>query len=444
MSFTLAFTLCLASGWPVTGGAKDLNRHDFDRALSNKFCVIEALSSQQLRALRTFYASDEFSYLWVKDEKVNESAQILLSELARSSAHGLKPEFYHRDRLVELSTAGGSDDLVCFEVLLSQAFVLYANDIANGFIGSDRYPEHTLVVPVNLTPDSLFEKSRSPASLKRLLKSLLTTDSRYVRLVSKLAEFLRLEKLKAWPEIRNLGSSKNPALDPTVVRELLLFTGDLEAKDVGKAERGSVVYKRAIAKFQARHGLSVNQKIDATTFKEMAMPLAKRIQLVRINLERRRWQNRDLGERYIYVNTAGQSVRFVVGGEKTGSSKLVSVGRLKELPTFTGSVNAIYVSDESNLELEIQANPESNAKNTFTVNLELEGDKEENLSLLFGQASLEDLPSFEKGRVLLSKPINAYVTYLTVWANKDGSINFRPDIFDRDEKIAELLGLTVE
>ena len=41
----------------------------------------------------------------------------------------------------------------------------------------------------------------------------------------------------------------------------------------------------------------------------------------------------------------------------------------------------------------------------------------------------------------LAQPLTVYVTYLTAWANKDGSINFRPDHLSRDGDVAKLLGL---
>jgi len=31
------------------------------------------------------------------------------------------------------------------------------------------------------------------------------------------------------------------------------------------------------------------------------------------------------------------------------------------------------------------------------------------------------------------------VTYLTAWVNKDGTVNFRPDIYSRDEQLVTAL-----
>jgi murein L,D-transpeptidase YcbB/YkuD len=41
--------------------------------------------------------------------------------------------------------------------------------------------------------------------------------------------------------------------------------------------------------------------------------------------------------------------------------------------------------------------------------------------------------------VRLEHPIKVHVTYLTAFANKDGSVHFRRDIYDRDASLARAL-----
>ncbi|MEM9279340.1 MAG: hypothetical protein AAGA76_12265 [Pseudomonadota bacterium] len=409
-------------------------------ALNLETCNQFSLPEAQFQSLKTYYLETGFLPIWLENGSANTKANIMLTELQRSTAHGLKPEFYHYDLLNDLAESKASgNDLACFEVLLSKAFVLYANDIANGHVQLDEYPEHTIINPVTFGPEVLLGKATDEDGLQSFLKTLLTTDDRYVRLISKLAEFLRIEKLDAWPEIRNLGSSENPAVDPEKVKELLLFTGDLSAKDLPEATRESIEYLRAVARFQARHGLEVTQQVDAPTFREMAMPLGRKIDLIRINLERRRWQNRDLGPEHVYINVADRSLRFVRKDKKSGSTKFKPAVSLSKLPTFSGSVSAVKLSGDDALILEVLVDSADEAR---AVEFELEGDARQNLENLLGRKQAEQVQPVEQARIVLDNPVQTYVTYLTVWANKDGSINFRPDKLKRDDELAEILGIS--
>ena len=41
----------------------------------------------------------------------------------------------------------------------------------------------------------------------------------------------------------------------------------------------------------------------------------------------------------------------------------------------------------------------------------------------------------------LSAPLDLFVTYLTVWATRDGKIQLRPDVLQRDEALIKAMGL---
>ena len=45
--------------------------------------------------------------------------------------------------------------------------------------------------------------------------------------------------------------------------------------------------------------------------------------------------------------------------------------------------------------------------------------------------------SGEQKTITLSRPIPVHLVYLTAWVNKDGSVNFRDDIYGRDNRLAE-------
>ena len=55
-------------------------------------------------------------------------------------------------------------------------------------------------------------------------------------------------------------------------------------------------------------------------------------------------------------------------------------------------------------------------------------------------AEVEQIMGAEKRRVVrLAKPVPVHLTYLTAWVNKDGSVHFRRDVYDRDRTLAAAL-----
>lgn len=439
----VTFSLALYMGTKLVPASQNLTEQ-VRQAVSDPACLHPALSEPEKQELAAFYSARGFSAIWSDSTGLKEDADVLLAELLRSSVHGLRPEFYDYHRLTEMKSASTEEIGGCFEVLMSNALVLYANDLANGHIRSSVHPEHTVVTPVTYSPQVLLDKVVAGAGLQDFLASLLTTDDRYVRLISKLAEFLRIEKLDAWPEVRNLGSSDNPELDFDKLRQLLLFTGDLNPSDLdAAADTSTRAFRLAVARFQNRHGLEVSQRVDKPTYQEMAMPLGRRIDLIRINLERRRWQNRDLGPDHVYINIADRSVRFVRGGKKSGSAHFRTDPGFAALPTFTGRVVALSKDSSGSLVLHIKPDVVTNsAGGRSEVSFALEDDADKNLRYLLG-AQYKGLNEIADGeRVPVDATINGFVTYLTVWANKDGSINFRPDRLRRDGELAGLLGFS--
>ena len=407
-----------------------------ENALRNVSCDQLSITQSEQTELRNAYSAREFRSIWTKDGKANKPAQVLLAELNRSKIHGLKPEFYAYSVIYDLSTATSHEQLACFDILLSKAFVLYANDIANGHVRRDTLPSNTLVEPVTFGPTHLFSKATDLGNLQAFLKSLLTTDDRYVRLITKLAEFLRIKALNAWPSVSNLGTAEKPAVPSETLRELLLYTGDLSNADYAKATTNEDVIEAAVSSFQGRHGLAVTGQVDGKTFAEMALPLSQRIDMIRVNLERRRWQNRDLGPDYVYINTNDNSARFVKEGKKSGSARLLPSEKLEKLPAFYGQANAIKLDENGALAFEIIS-----SGGDVSIELSLAGPVVENMAFFMNDVDAKHAALKASGRLELEKSLNLYVTYLTVWATKDGAIHFRSDRSDRDAKIAEILNL---
>ena len=206
---------------------------------------------------------------------------------------------------------------------------------------------------------------------------------------------------------------------------------------------------QAVRSFQTRHGLEPSGAIDAPTLAEMGVPIEDRIRQIKINLERRRWQNRDLGKDYIYINLADSTVKLVHDEKSVQFVTVTNVEQLSELPTFFGRITGI------------EARPTDTSRIVLTVELpfvgQLRGEASEktiaitDAEALAGEllashaapgATVDDLLSSEElQRIDFAEPLPLFVTFVTAWANRDGSVHFRGDTHGRDRKLAELLQL---
>ncbi len=388
----------------------------------------------RLADLRDFYASRSFKPVWVRDNGPKAKGRALHAELKRSWVQGLSPSFYNTDEIGALLESREPAELARLDLLMSLAFIDFGADIANGRIGPAIAGSENAMPRIDLQPAKYIEGAAEEGNFLAYASKYLTADDRYFRLIAKLAEYSRIESAGRWPKIEAGGPQiAQGDKDPRVpaIRRLLMLTGDVDPTAAGDGEVADSALQAGIAAYQARLGLPQTGIADAETLAQMAVPLSDRIAQMRLNLERRRWQNIELGENHIYVNLADGNVRLVLAGETAGFFDITNVAALSEVPTI--ALKAIGI-DKSTGALLLEPNDHVEA---------IGGDGAKALQLAKGE-TFADL--VEKAGTLgigpdgkFGQPMTVYITYLTAWATSDGSVHFRKDVFGRDAALAALL-----
>ena len=395
--------------------------------------------------IRDFYKSRNFKPIWTRDNGPKSKGKALFQELKRSSIHGLSPSFYNVEGIAELIDKLGSENLAKLDMLLSGALIEYAHDLMNGRIGDEAHFSHNQVVPVSIAADKLIKGAADAGNLRVYASELLSTDSRYFRLIAKYAEFSRMEAADLWPVIKSDGAGiKAGDTDERMakIRRLLAFSGDLPAEfmEGGPIHDDNTV--QGVRQFQKRHGISVSGEIDQATLREMAVSLKQRKIQVLINLERRRWQNRELQENSLYINLADHSAKLVRGGKTKSFLNVLPDQKHQQVPTFFGKVIAIKSDADGfeDIKLMLEPSPDENSsyeRREFSVGF---SDAQE-FQKAFGDNLSSEIDITQQQTMELNEPLDLYVTYLTAWANKNGSVHFRPDVLARDGELAKLLKL---
>ncbi len=131
------------------------------------------------------------------------------------------------------------------------------------------------------------------------------------------------------------GNSDNrvPAMVARLVAE-----GDLSAADGARLTAQGLVYgpelQTAMRGFQARHGLAADGRIGAGTQSSLGASAEDRARQIALNLERRRWLKRDLNPERIEVNTAAAIMVYWKDGRPVHSNRVVCGSPTNQTPSL--------------------------------------------------------------------------------------------------------------
>jgi murein L,D-transpeptidase YcbB/YkuD len=295
-------------------------------------------------------------------------------------------------------------------------------------------------------------------------------------------------------EILKLGST-GPGV--VALRDRLRITEDLPEDSQG-SEQFDAELANAVRAFQARHGLNQDAIVGPKTLEAINIPVERRLAAMMLNLGRLARQEPEWGSRYIVVNAAAATYRYVDHGAVVLEGPAV-VGRPDwQTPELDSAIDWLELNpywtvppriaarelwpkihrDPAYLErnhMQIvnglirqdpgQGNPLGNVKflftNPYNVYLhdtdhpELFGNAQRFRShgcvRVFGaldlaRALLRDDPFWteiqihdainQAGniRVRLESPIPLHIVYNTAWVDEAGMVQFREDVYGRDRK----------
>jgi hypothetical protein len=150
-----------------------------------------------------------------------------------------------------------------------------------------------------------------------------------------------------WSPISDGPTMKLGLDDPRVpaLRYRLTVTGDLAGDLQPPAPPMNLAFdaelEAAVKRFQERHGLTADGAVGPGTRAALNVPVAARIDQIRINLERARWVMHELHGEFVLINVAGFDVSYFRNDEPVWTSKVV-VGRdSRETPIFRSTITYV-------------------------------------------------------------------------------------------------------
>ncbi len=317
-----------------------------------------AVASRDL-CLASVYHQTGLCPLWVTPAGPRPGASVVLDFLLKAEAEGLDPQNYEVDQISALFTAHQPDALARLDTLLTFNLIKYIHDVSRGQI-KPRNADPALFAEagdINFEPLDTIEKVQSTPDLAGYLAGLPPAHAHYTKLKKALKAYRAIEKAGGWPSIpagKTIRPGDRDERIPVVILRLAV-TGDLDPGIV-QAPFYDPALKRSIARFQTRHGLAPDGVIGPNTLAAMNVPVSSDIKQIIINMTRWRWQEHDLGEKYILVNIANFDLTAFENGREVFTLPVI-VGKFQhQTPIFSDRINYIDLNPFWNVPTSIARN----------------------------------------------------------------------------------------
>jgi len=300
-----------------------------------------------------YYESQQFQPAWQDVAKLDE----LVAAIGDLRNDGLNPDDYHLAALqsyrldVRMGTALTNQDRADLELLATDAFML---GLYHVFVGK--------VDPVKLSTQWNFAPRPTPGieqGLQRFSERLAAGEIReaferarpshawYQRGRDRLKEYRAIAAAGGWPELPDGPTLKAGLSDPRVpaLRKRLAVTRDLVvpagAAEPADATLYDATVEQAVKSFQERHGLTADGAIGPGTRAALNVPVAQRIDQIRVNLERGRWTLHEMKGEFVLVDVAGFYVSYFRNDEPIWTSRVIVGKDGRETPVFRSTITYV-------------------------------------------------------------------------------------------------------
>jgi murein L,D-transpeptidase YcbB/YkuD len=450
------------------------------------------LQTVDLIAVRRFYEMNGQACAWSP-----VSAAAMSDAISGLADHGFDPEILHKGRLALLEGDPDSMASATRDVLLTDASLKYADYMGGGRgtltvrdMGAAAYPQAS-----DERIQGLLTALRANL-IREWLEALSPSDTAYGLLRQGLSRYQQIAAAGGWEPLP-LSLSRARNRDFSGLRTRLHAEGDVDQNDGSPAFDDTL--RAGLARFQWRNGLVADGVLRPSTIQRLNISADERVASLVLNLERLRQSLPGLPETRVEVNLPAATAILFRDGRRTLRMNAVIGRPVHETPELSSVIDYIVLNPTWTVPQSIVVNeirpalrrdPKYLKKNRMRwvrgqvvqspgpwnalgrvkfdfpnpysvflhdtparalfadperaashgcVRLErpvelaealLRGDPDWDLSAINAA-----IASGKTRRIRLGKPMPVVLTYQTAFAEADGSIHFRPDVYGRDSKL---------
>lgn len=295
------------------------------------------VSAQDLRA---FYEQAGFQPIW------NESGRLsaLITELELVADDGLQPEDYAVEPLLKILTDPARESALevnepvdpartCEELLATRAYLQALTHLRYGKLDPNGVEPYWQFDGVRAQPDITVIGKLAFENIADLGKAFETARPDLPQYAALRKAFISLRDKPAesvWPEVPggpSLRAGETSERIPLLRQRLSLGgygSADRAAGDDAKIFDEPLV--DAVMQFQRDHGLAADGVVGRATISALNVPLANRVEQLKVNLERTRWLAQRVMSDFVLVDVAGARLSYVRDGAVVWNAR-TQVGR---------------------------------------------------------------------------------------------------------------------
>ncbi|OPX27545.1 MAG: hypothetical protein B1H07_01055 [Campylobacteraceae bacterium 4484_166] len=181
----------------------------------------------------------------------------------------------------------------------------------------------------------------------KLISSLKNLEPQYIqykRLKKQLKLYQQIKKLGGWQKIKYGKTIKYKTKDyriSKIKKRLSLTDGFVMTNDDNLYNKALLV---AVKRFQKRHGLEPDGRIGSSTISKMNISINKKIDIIKLNLERHRWLTHIFPKKYIEINIPSFRLNIVENHKSIYSTKIVVGKKERPSPIFTDRLSSFVIN----------------------------------------------------------------------------------------------------
>ncbi len=335
------FALALAGALFVLPGISALAA-DVPQALARLMSEAHKSGDWADRALERFYSQRGHTPLWVGEDGRNAMAERMLRLMARAESQGLNPSDY----MVPPSYGHTATDRARDERNISRMALRYAHHLSAGQVDPRQVGVRHQRLPQPVDPSRVLESLAAGTEPARVFSGLGPQDQAFQRLRSAYNRLQGTVAAGGWAPVPQGATLWPGDSDPRVIslRRTLWERGDLREPEAGWSPVYDESLERAVRRFQRRHGLDEDGAVGSETLGALNVSAAKRLDQLRVNLERRRWLDFRPNERHILVNVPAYETKVMRGHRVTLSSPVIVGSRRHQTPEISADMTHLVLN----------------------------------------------------------------------------------------------------